>query len=353
MTDIALLRIEQNDYWPSNEVERLEGCPVCGGAGKIVFTHLTDIVFNCAPGSWTIKSCLDCGSAFLDPRPDEKSIGRAYRVYYTHGKTAEEKESKLLADQGLLRNAINARLNIRYGTTRRPQSLVLGHLLNSIPFIGSFFDPLGRSIHLPPYKGAALLDFGCGDGRFLSFADEMGWRSLGVDFDANAVAVAQGLGLDVRLGGFEALKPEERFDAITMSHVIEHVHDPAKTLEQCFSLLKSEGKIILETPNFDAFGRMRFGEFWRGLECPRHLVIFNQASLRKALESAGFVNIACTSRHFVSLSMYAESRSLRVGKKSGRKSLRDLLDIAAIYDGFRALFQPTRTEFLRFVATKP
>ena len=41
----------------------------------------------------------------------------------------------------------------------------------------------------------------------------------------------------------------EQFDAITLSHVIEHVHDPVEVIRACFNLLKSGGYIWLDTPN--------------------------------------------------------------------------------------------------------
>jgi SAM-dependent methyltransferase len=314
---------QNNEIWPIEDLETLGCCPVCSCKGSKSFSDLTDIVFNCAPGKWTFNSCDSCKTGYLDPRPNRQSIGRAYEIYYTHGELIETTESQLLPRGGLLRSAINGRLNFLYGTNRMPSSPLLGRILNLLPFIGSFFDPLGRSIQRPPHAHSTLLDFGCGDGRFLSFATEMGWKCVGVDFDSNAVAASKKLGLDVRLGGMDALKSDERFDAITMSHVIEHVHDPVETLLSCYRLLNSGGKIIIETPNFEAFGRYRYGKFWR------------------------------TSRQFISLSMHAESRRLRYGLPTSRKSLRQLLNGAAMVDGVKALFTPKHTEFLRFVASKP
>ena len=75
---------------------------------------------------------------------------------------------------------------------------------------------------------------------------------------------------------------------ITLSHVIEHVHDPMKVLESCLKLLKPGGKIWIETPNIHSLGHDRFQKNWRGLETPRHLVLFNKVSLREAVLNAGF-----------------------------------------------------------------
>jgi 2-polyprenyl-3-methyl-5-hydroxy-6-metoxy-1,4-benzoquinol methylase len=342
----------KNTDWPSQDLETVGPCPLCGGHGNVVLTELTDIVFGCAQGKWSMKSCTACGSGYLDPRPTPSSIHRAYEVYYTHGKTDDLAKSALLPKTGLLFKAINGRLNLLYGLQRQPSSKVLGQVLRCVPFISSAFDPLGRSLHKPPHPGAKLLDYGCGDGRFLLFAREMGWSVVGVDFDDKAVSAARNLGLDVRQGGFEALKSDEQFDAVTLSHVIEHVHDPMDTLKKCYAILNPNGVISLETPNFDAYGRRRFGAYWRGLEVPRHLVIFTEQSLHAALSKAGFSNIDCVSRNFVSVGLHADSRQLARGDALRRKTRCDVLDAAAWWDGIKAIFKSTRREFLKFNAQK-
>ena len=60
-----------------------------------------------------------------------------------------------------------------------------------------------------------------------------GWKTRaallpGVDFDGAAIeAGRQKYGLDLAVGDFQtAPVPEGAFDAVTMSHVIEHVPDP-------------------------------------------------------------------------------------------------------------------------------
>lgn len=104
-----------------------------------------------------------------------------------------------------------------------------------------------------------------------------------------AVAQARARGLDVRLGGVEVLDPRrERFDGITLSHVLEHVPDPVGLLRRCAELLRPGGWVWIETPNLAAPGHARYGAYWRGVEAPRHLVLFGPAALELALDRAGF-----------------------------------------------------------------
>ncbi|HEX4349274.1 MAG TPA: class I SAM-dependent methyltransferase, partial [Verrucomicrobiae bacterium] len=82
--------------------------------------------------------------------------------------------------------------------------------------------------------------------------------------------------------------PEAHFDAITMTHVIEHLHDPMDTLRRCWKLLKPGGQITVTTPNLNSRGHQIFGADWLALDPPRHLILFTEASLRMAMENCGF-----------------------------------------------------------------
>lgn len=73
-----------------------------------------------------------------------------------------------------------------------------------------------------------------------------------------------------------------------MFHVMEHLHKPVPTLADCWKLLKPGGQIVIATPNYGATGREYFGGDWRGLEIPRHLVLFTDQSLWAAMERSGF-----------------------------------------------------------------
>jgi SAM-dependent methyltransferase len=112
---------------------------------------------------------------------------------------------------------------------------------------------------------------------------------LGVEPDPGAVKVATGVrGLDVRLGTLEAQRfAAERFDAVTSSHVIEHVHDPMGFLRECARVTRPGGQIVVVTPNTESLGRRRLGARWLGLDPPRHLHLFSCAALRQLAMRAG------------------------------------------------------------------
>ena len=277
------------EAWPADGLEPVARCPVCDGASRtLLHEGLRDRVFFCAPGEWRLFRCANCGSGYLDPRPTRETIHLAYRNYFTHRGGDEVRPS---LDRPFARIFANGYRNWRYGTRDKP-STWLGVLVKALqPLRRAQIDAEMR--HLPrPWPGAALLDVGCGNGLFLGRARATGWRSVGVEPDPRAVAVARSQGLDVHMGGIEVLDAVSgEFDLITMSHVIEHVHDPIGLLHACHRLLRPGGRIWIETPNLDSIGHSAYGASWRGLEPPRHLVLFTYGSLRVALSRVGFQGI--------------------------------------------------------------
>ncbi len=129
------------------------------------------------------------------------------------------------------------------------------------------------------------------------------------------MATARQGGLDVRQGGIELLDGEsESFDAITMNHVLEHLHDPTRVLRACHRLLKDGGQLWLSTPNIDSYGHRIFGKDWRGLEAPRHLVLFGPDSLNRALRDAGFGRIRWMPQQNVYQGMFRASHAIKRGR---------------------------------------
>jgi 2-polyprenyl-3-methyl-5-hydroxy-6-metoxy-1,4-benzoquinol methylase len=271
--------------WPELGLEPVATCPVCGSAKReILFDDLADRTFFVAPGRWTLKQCTDCRTGYLDPRPTADTIGLAYTNYYTHERVEQVAAEKLSPLRLWQRKLANGYKNRRFETRLEPSS-------NFGPIVASLM-PENRLIldrqfrELERGKAGRVLDIGCGDGSFLDAARAMGWEAVGTDFDLTVVEQARKRGLEVYQGTLDDVPGT--FDAITLSHVIEHLHDPVGTLKECYSRLNRGGFIWIETPNIDALGLQRYGPHWRGLEPPRHLILFNRQSLKQALADAGF-----------------------------------------------------------------
>lgn len=347
----AEIRPPEGD-WPEDGLERVELCPVCRSAKRtLLFDDLRDSIFFCAPGRWTMYRCSSCGSGYLDPRPTPDTIGRAYVDYYTHHESVSIPAARLNAVRWLRRALANGYKNWRFGVALAPSSKLGVAAAALVPGLRRLLDRQFR--HLPAGKrGARLLDVGFGDGSFLRNAHATGWSAVGTDTDPLVVANARAAGLDVRHGTIDEV--DGSFDAITISHVIEHVHDPVAVIRSCFERLNPGGTLWIETPNVDALGLRRFGADWRGLEPPRHLVLFSRPALEMSLRKAGFDEVADLPQPGVVRGLYSMSENIRrrrdpVAPFKPSPTMRARIARDSIVEHFR----PGVREFLGVIATKP
>jgi SAM-dependent methyltransferase len=274
--------------WPAADLESVARCPACGGDRReLLYDRLSDRVWFCAGGGWSLHRCLDCSAAFLDPRPDRESIGRAYASYYTHSEEPPEPEPTAAHARASMRNGY---VNARYGYDFAPASRVGPFLARLFPKKRSFADRSVRKLHRHRHRGRGrLLDVGCGQGTFLAEMRQAGWEVKGIEPDPSAAAVARASDIPVVEASFEdASLTSASYDAVTLNHVIEHFHEPVEALRIARRLLRPGGILWIATPNLAARGHALFGRDWIGLDPPRHLVLFDRSSLTRAVQEAGF-----------------------------------------------------------------
>lgn len=135
-----------------------------------------------------------------------------------------------------------------------------------------------------------LLDFGCGKGIFLSFAIEMGFRVKGVETSLPRASYAEKyFHIEVNKSYYISGQVfPEKFDILTLFHVVEHLTDPIPLLKNLVRHnLNTNGILVIEAPNFTSWQSKWAGKRWMQLDVPRHLTHFTPAVLRKGVESAG------------------------------------------------------------------
>lgn len=104
--------------WPKEGLERVESCPICGEVDRtLLYEGLTDKVFFCAPGQWSLYSCPTCGCAYLDPRPTPATIAMAYSDNYTLEEGNDAPKGRFARFTRRLRNDY---LNALYNTDLQP-----------------------------------------------------------------------------------------------------------------------------------------------------------------------------------------------------------------------------------------
>ncbi|AIY12646.1 methyltransferase domain-containing protein [Cellulophaga baltica] len=128
-------------------------------------------------------------------------------------------------------------------------------------------------------KGKRLLDVGAGTGDFLVVAKEYGWSGVGVEPNKKARdrAFEKGLELKTVLEDFT----DEKFDVITLWHVLEHVPNLTDQVTRLSVLLSDHGILIVAVPNYKSFDAKYYKEHWAAFDVPRHLWHFSKSSITK------------------------------------------------------------------------
>ena len=256
---------------PSNNAgvicSSVQNCDLCASQGEALYAGLTDRLFG-APGEWNIFQCTNsnCGLLWCDPRPGKDEIAKLYLNYYTHSSPELHKK----------------------GPGKRLKTSLKKLLATIFFWRAPAF--LTDNLHLQSFEPGSLLEIGCGNGQFLLGALASGWEVQGIDFDKKAIEAAKSrLGSSVRQGELIACRFDgEKFDAIVMNNVIEHIWNPIDTVTECARVLRPGGHLIMITPNSESDGHRLFRRTWRGLEPPRHLFIYSRRSLKLLAKLTGF-----------------------------------------------------------------
>lgn len=107
--------------------------------------------------------------------------------------------------------------------------------------------------HLIPKSKGKILDYGCGTGQVVNYLNNLGYDGYGVDISPLAVNKSE----ITQKGKIFLIKsdnktpfPDNYFDSVGCSDVLEHCMQPSKVLEEMIRVLKPEGKIVCACPNF-------------------------------------------------------------------------------------------------------
>jgi SAM-dependent methyltransferase len=139
-----------------------------------------------------------------------------------------------------------------------------------------------------------MLDVGCWLGFLLAEARPRGWDTVGLEPSEFASARArERLGLDVRTGALDALPDGERFDAIVMADVLEHLVDPGAALARIRPALADGGILALALPDAGSRLARALGRRWWSV-IPTHVQYFTRASVARLLESRGYEVVELT-----------------------------------------------------------
>ncbi len=341
-----------NTGWSRGALEPVERCPACGSAerDRRQFSRHDDA--GVMPDIWHMVRCSSCESLFLDPRPDAESLPRAYLDYYTH--QAEQVDIPDGGAGGLLWALIHGYLNWRFGMRRTPSNKLGALVFSAIEPLRLKLDYFGRHLARAQFpQSGRLLDVGCGNGAFLLRAREMGWDVAGCEPDAKAVAACRAQGLDVIEGDvFSSALDDQRFDVVTISHVLEHVTDPQALLKRAEALMYPGGVLWVALPNPRSLGLRIFGAAWRGLHVPFHLCIPSQNRLMLLMQSTEFCSIKMMRRGAHSRRLWSDSAAIARRERIAIPP-RPLMSFMRVLTDFVSTVTPCWAEETVMIARKP
>lgn len=221
-------------------------CPLCGSATSEKILEARD--YTVSGETFAIRECHQCTVRFTCPVPDEQHISRYYdsENYISHSDTSKGLVNKL------------------YHVVRKVT-------LNQ------------KKRYIEKYTGAGsghILDIGCGTGAFLNLMKQSGWEITGTEPDEGARQTAfQKYGITALPSSDLFHLPAKQYHAISLWHVLEHIHSLHEYLNQMNRLLHPQGTIFIAVPNYTSLDAENYQSYWAAYDVPRHLYHFSPKSM--------------------------------------------------------------------------
>src|SRR6201995_636855 len=209
---------------PSDEL--IVGCSVCHNSNTYLALKVKD--HSVSGELFDVFECTRCTLRFTHPAPPGDKIG----VYYESEDYISHSNTRKGFINTLYHSVRRHTLSVKYHQIEKFTGLKLGH----------------------------HLDIGAGTGAFVQYMNQRGWKSQGVEPDAKARELAL-IHHNTRLlpsDMFETFLPET-FDAVSMWHVLEHVHELFPYLHQVKKILKPAGLAFIAVPNYTSYDSTKYG----------------------------------------------------------------------------------------------
>jgi 2-polyprenyl-3-methyl-5-hydroxy-6-metoxy-1,4-benzoquinol methylase len=236
-------------------------CRVCSSANIV---YLCD-TYNEHSETTAIRNyrCNECGSVFVGNDIDRKELGIAYSTLDSK-KYYEEIESE----------------------NRRKMATAIGNLKEILS------------------KRDTIIDIGTGNGLFVELLSNAGFEDVSAhEIEGSDLSRIKRIASCVYQDFDYASIPSNKFDAVTLLDVVEHVIDPKYLINMCARILRKDGVIYFHTPVVTRTDRLmhsfqkvpvlrKAGTIWqRGRTSIFHLENYTPKSLTLLLEKCGFYDI--------------------------------------------------------------
>ncbi len=177
-----------------------------------------------------------------------------------------------------------------------------------------------RELQSADATGGELLELGCGLGYFLSEAAPHFQGLTATDYSQGALDEISPSLATTHLGGLDAVPDGKQFGCVAMIQVLEHIYDPVDHLRAVRDRLRPNGVAAVVVPNYSSPLRWLLQKRWPSFKVPEHVMYFQEASLKKAFELAGYSSTRTLSYpHAFPLSLLLGKFGLKVPAWFGQK----------------------------------
>ena len=262
-------------------------CPVCNSDRFDVHLKVKD--YTVSQSSFEIIACKSCSVLFTQSVPNEGEIGKYYQseTYISHTDT----------QKGFINSLYH---KVRKRTLSQKKKLIESRSKT---------------------QAGNILDIGCGTGAFLNVMKHSGWQVTGLEPDESAAKIAVDKYKIQPLPSQDLfLLPAAKYDAITMWHVLEHVHQLGNYIQQIEKCLKQNGVFFIAVPNYTSYDAGYYKEYWAAYDVPRHLYHFSPKSMEVLLSKYGLVLDAVKPMWFDSVYVSMLSEKYKNGKGNNFKA---------------------------------
>lgn len=227
-------------------------CLVCGHNEISPILEVSD--YSISNETFHIHQCDHCGFRFTANPPLEEACGKYYQdeKYISHSNTSKGIVAKLYHQ-------------VRYIMLRRKHQLIT-----------------------KISNGTKVLDVGSGTGYFLNHLKSNGYQVQGVEMSDSARTFSiHEFGINV-VKSIDDIEKHQKFDCITLWHVLEHLYNPNKYMQRFRELLDTHGTLVIALPNHQSFDANKYNTYWAAYDVPRHLWHFNPSTLSSFAQNNGF-----------------------------------------------------------------
>lgn len=286
----------------------LKRCPVCYSPNinfafsvKNKYDDLTKNIFG--NKSYSIFKCTFCNCEFLNPQPNKNEIIKIYEEIYR-----QKKLSKVKARSAISKYLVKKRNELIKQKEISTDKLFFWPLIYTFPEVILMCKDLTRN------SSKSVLDVGCGDGSLLLLLkDVFGYKDLmGMDFSKRSVEICRKKGLETTRSDLSTIK--DKFDLITLIHVLEHIPNPSIFVKTLSKLLKKDGIIIISLPNANSLGKVLFNQGWSGYNIPKHYVNYSKKGVINL-----FINKGMNLARYRTRGIYVNSLNSRIKNENAKR----------------------------------